>query len=210
MSHASSVRGASPRDGPGLVARPSGSGRSLGQAGGAVAWILASLLYSLRFDGLTRVVVVGVGVAVAVGVVGFLYLARRRMKLALVGRRLVFSGLMHDRVVLDGDHAGRVVDVEVAWGGASRRRSRLWLLVTAAGRVAVGLNRATWDGEQLENIRQSLGLPLEVIDTPKCPADVRTAYPGSVPWWAVRPVVAALVVIVAVAVLVLAGQALAK
>jgi hypothetical protein len=156
------------------------------------------------------VVVVGVGVAVAVGVVGFLYVARRRMKLALVGQRLVFSGLMHDRMVLDEDHTGRVVDIEVAWGGASGRRSRLWLLVTAAGRVAVGLNRATWDGEQLENIRQSLGLPLEVIDMPKRPADVRATYPGSLPWWAVRPIVATLVAIVVIAVLVLVGQALAK
>ena len=76
-----------------------------------------------------------------------------------MGRRVVLSGLIRDRVVLDGDQAGRVVDVEVSWGGATRRRSRLWLLLDSTDHSAVGLNRAAWNAAELETVRRRLDLP---------------------------------------------------
>jgi hypothetical protein len=172
--------------------------------------MLASLLYSLRFHGSFRIAVVGVGVALAVGVVGLLSLSRRRTKLTMIGGQLIFSGLFRDRVLLAGGSPGRVVDVQVNWGKASGRRSRLWLLINAAGRTAVGLNRETWDDGQLEGLRESLGLPIEIVETPKRPAELRKAYPGTLPWWVAHPSVATLIGIVTLTALVLAFQRLAS
>jgi hypothetical protein len=196
---------------PAVVVRPrQRRWNSPGQTAGAAGWMLASLLYSLRFHGSFRIAVVGVGVALAVGVVGLLSLSRRRTKLTMIGGQLIFSGLFRDRVLLAGGSPGRVVDVQVNWGKASGRRSRLWLLINAAGRTAVGLNRETWDDGQLEGLRESLGLPIEIVETPKRPAELRKAYPGTLPWWVAHPSVATLIGIVTLTALVLAFQRLAS
>jgi hypothetical protein len=207
MSNSSRVRGGAAKDCQQLVVRPCQRLRySRSQRVGAAAWMLASLLYSFRFNGLSRVIVIAAGVAIAVGLIGVMSLSRRRTKLTMVSRQLILSGLLRDRVLLAGDGRGRVVNVEVAWGNTSGRRSRLWLLMNATGQTAVGLNRDTWNDGQLENLRESLGLPLEVDDTPKRPAELRKVYPGSIAWWAVHPAVAASLAIIIVAVLAIALQ----
>ncbi len=190
MNHARVARNDIATDHQRLVVCPSVSRRSRGQAVAGFGWIVASLLYSLRFHGQSRLIVVCLGIAVAVGVIGLLNLSRRRTRLTVVGRRVVLSGLIRDRVVLDGDQAGRVVDVEVSWGGATRRRSRLWLLLDSTDHSAVGLNRAAWNAAELETVRRRLDLPLEVQETPRRPAELRTAYPGSIPWWGAHPIIA--------------------
>lgn len=176
--------------------------------GAAAGWILASLLYSLQFHGWVRLVVVVTGVALALGVIGVMRLSYGRVKLTMIGDRLIVTGLLRDRVVLAGDLTGRVVDIEVAWGRASGRQSRLWLLINGAGRTTVGLNRETWDEGQLERLRESLGLPIEIVETPKRPVELRRAYPGTLPWWVAHPSVATVMAIVVIATLVLTLQQL--
>jgi hypothetical protein len=107
-------------------------------------------------------------------------------------------------VVLAGDGTGRVVKVEVDWGKASGRRTRFWLLTDAAGRKVVGLNRDVWDDGGLEGLRERLGLPIEIVETPKRPAEMRKAYPGTIPWWGAHPVVTTILAIAIVATLLIA------
>jgi hypothetical protein len=193
-----------------MVLRPIKDPRiGTGQSAGAAGWIVASVLYSLRFHGLARVVIVALGIAIALGAFGLLSLSRRRTKLALADRQLTFSGLLGDRVSIVNASTWRVAELEVFWGNISGRRSRLWCLVNAAGRAEVSLNRAAWDAGQLESLRESLGVPLEVAAAPKRPAEVRQTYPGTIPWWAAHPATATLLVVVVITVLVLALQLLA-
>ncbi len=193
-----------PNDAQEVVVRPSQRGTySRGRGVSAAAWVLASLLYSLRFHGSSRVVVVALGVAIAAGAIGLMSLSRRQTKLTMLNGALVFSGIFGSRMLLTQNSRGRVVNVEVAWGKTSGRRSRLWLLMNEKGRTAIGLNRDMWGYEQLESLRQDLGLPLAVDDTARRPAELRRVYPGSIPWWAAHPAVATSLVIVVVAVLVL-------
>jgi hypothetical protein len=145
---------------------------------GVAAWVLASLLYSLRFHGIGRVSVLVVGVAIAISVIGVMGVSRRRTRLTMVGDDLVLSGIFGSRVLLARGGRGRVVNVDVVWGNASGRRSRLWLLVNAMGRTTIGLNRDVWDDAQLEDLRKGLGLPLEVDDTARRPAELRQIYRG--------------------------------
>ena len=190
-----------------LVVRPTRRlQRNSGGTIGIAAWILTSFFYSLQFHGWTRVVVVGASVAVAVGVIGLISLSYQRTKLTMIGRRLIFTRPLHDRIVLVGDSTARVVDVEVVWRNASGRRSRLWLLIDSAGRTAVGLTRKTWDDRQLEGIRESLGLPIEIVETPQRPAELRKAYPGTIPWWAAHSSIATALAIVILTALVLMLQ----
>ena len=149
------------------------------------------------------------GVALAVTVVGLLTLSRRRIKLTLIDGGLIFSGLLRDRVLFTKGSVGRVAHVEVDWGKASGRQSRLWLLIDATGKTAVGLNRELWDGAQLENVREGLGLPIEVVDTPKRPAELRKAFPGSIPWWGAHPAMSSLAIVI-IAALVLLLQRIAS
>jgi hypothetical protein len=193
-----------------LVVRPRQNlPRSWGQIVGVAGWVLASLLYSLRFHGLTRLAVVGVAIAIAIGVVVWMYMSRRRMQLILRDGQLIVSGPLRDRVALTEGRQGRVVHVELIWRRAPDRRSRLWLLLNGSGSTEVGLNRDAWDDRQLEHLREGLGLPVEVVETPKRPSEVRHDYPGSVPWWAVHPAAATSLAIVVVATLVVALQHLA-
>ncbi len=190
-----------------LVVRPRRSlQRIRGQIVGATGWVLASFFYSLRFYGLTRLAVVGVAVVVAAGLVTWMCLSRRRMRLTLNRGQLIVSGLLRDRVALTETIQGCVVHVDLAWRHAPARRSRLWLLLNDSGSTEVGLNRDAWDGQQLEHLRESLGLPIEVVDMPMRPSEVRHAYPRSIPWWAAHPAVAMSVVIVTIATLVVAVQ----
>lgn len=170
--------------------------RSLGQLVGVIGWVLASLLYSLRFHGPSRLAVVGAAVAIAVGIVFWLHLSRRRMRLTLRGRQLVVSGPLRNRIVLIDDGQGRVVHVDLTWRHAPARRSRLWLLLNKSGNTEVGLNRDAWDDQQLEGLRKSLALPTEVVEEPKRPSELRRDFPRSVPWWAVHPVAASSLAIV--------------
>jgi hypothetical protein len=65
------------------------------------------------------------------------------------------------------------------------------------------LNRDMWGYDQLESLREDLGLPLAVDDTARRPAELRRVYPGSIAWWAAHPAIATTLLIVVVAVLVL-------
>jgi hypothetical protein len=173
--------------------------------GVATGWLLAGLFYSLRFHGAARAIVVVTAVLLGIAMVGLMYFSRRRVKLTAVGDRLIFSGLLRDRVVL-GDHAGRIVDVEVRWGKPSGRRSRLRLFINQAGRTAVSLNKEIWDAAQLEDLRERLGLPIETVARPQRPAELRKAYPGTIPWWAAHPSIATVLAIAVIAVLVLVSE----
>lgn len=62
-------------------------------------------------------------------------------------------------MLLNAGAGGRVVRVEHAWGGASGRRWRLWLVTNAAEQTTLGLNRSVWDESQLEPLREELNLP---------------------------------------------------
>jgi hypothetical protein len=180
-----------------VVARPLPRTRiSGGQAAAAVGWLVAALLFSLRFDGDARLVVLALAVGLAGGWVGWVALSRRRLRLTLTGERLVFSGVLRDRPLVAVEQPRRVVDVEVRWGAASSRKTRLWLLVNASGRTALGLNRDAWDERELEGLRDLLGLPLETVETPMRPNEIRRAYPGSVPWWGAHPALATVLLIV--------------
>jgi hypothetical protein len=163
--------------------------------------MLAGFVYSLRFHGWSRVFVVGAGVVLAVGVFAWISFSRQRMKLTMIDGRLVFTGFARDRVVLAEGRTGRVVDVQVDWGRASGRKSRFWLLIDTAGRAVVSLNRDAWDDGELEVLRERLGLPIEIVETPKRPVELRKAYPGTIPWWGAHPVIATVLAIVIIAAL---------
>ncbi len=170
--------------------------RQSGRGAAAAGAVLASVFYSLQFHGWARVVVVGAGVALAVGLVGLISLSLRRTNLAMIGGQLIFTKLLGDRVVRVGDGAGRVVKVQVDWGMASGRRSRFWLLIDAAGRKVLGLNCDVWDDGELEGVRERLGLPIEIVEMPMRPAELRKAYPGTISWWGAHPVAATVLAIV--------------
>jgi hypothetical protein len=55
--------------------------------GVATGWLLAGLLYSLRFHGSTQVIVLGAGVVVAIGTIGLMGLSRRHSRGPLPGSR---------------------------------------------------------------------------------------------------------------------------
>jgi hypothetical protein len=168
--------------------------------------ILASILYSLRFHGSARLIVVAAGVALALAVIGLIGLSYQRTKLIMIGGELKFTGLLRNRVVLGSGRTGRVVDVAVDWGRASGRRSRFWLIVNVAGKATVVLNWNVWDHGQLESLRERAGLPIEVVETPKRPAELRKEYPGTVPWWGAHPSAATVLAIMLLTVVVLAVQ----
>jgi hypothetical protein len=173
--------------------------------GVAAGWLLAGLLYSLRFHGAARAIVAVAAVLLGIGTFGLMYFSRWRVKLTVIGDRLIFSGLLRDRVVLEG-HAGRIIDVEAIWGKPSGRRSRLRLFINQAGRTVVSLNREVWDAAQLEDLRVRLGLPIETVTRPQRPAELRKAYPGTIPWWAAHPSIATVLAIAVVAVLVIVSE----
>jgi hypothetical protein len=81
--------------------------------------------------------------------------------------------------------------------------SQLWLLVDAAGETILGLNRAVWDGSQLEALREVLGLLLQVDQRPIVPASSRSVS-GERRAVAAQPVMATLLVIVTLVVVALA------
>lgn len=166
-------------------------------------WVAASALYSLRFHGAARFIVLGLAMVVGTSAFGAWTLLRRRTSLALQDGQLLFSGLLGIRALKVHTHASRVVRAEVLWGGVTERSSRLWMIVEEAERVKLGLNLAAWDEAALEALRERVELPLEIDDVPKRPAKLVTAWPGSIPWWAVHPVLATLLAIAVVAVLVL-------
>jgi lysozyme family protein len=51
--------------------------------GVATGWLLAGLLYSLRFDGAAQVIVAVAVVVLGVGTVGLMYFSRRQVKLTV-------------------------------------------------------------------------------------------------------------------------------
>jgi hypothetical protein len=72
------------------------------------------------------------------------------------------------------------------------------------------LNREAWDEVQLESLRETLKLPLEIDDTPRRPAELRSEYPGSIAWWAAHPSIATVLVVMIMTALVLTLQHLAS
>jgi hypothetical protein len=167
--------------------------------------MLASVAYSLRFEGLTRVAVIGVGVALALGTVGLLRLSRRRTNLTMTDGELIFTGLVRRRLL----SPVRAISADVQWSKVSSRRSRLWVLVDVTGRAVLGLNRDAWDERQLEGLRESLGLPMETVSRPNRPSELRRATPGFVPWWSAHISLVTVVAIICVAAVVLVVQRLA-
>lgn len=194
-----------------LVLTPQGAVRrsSVGTLVVAAGWLVGSAFYLLRLHGLLRVVMIAVDAAVVLGALVVVKRSYRRTKLALIGGRLVFTGLVRDRVVFADGRSGRVVEAEVDWGRASGRRSRLWSLVNADGRTEVSLNRDIWDAGQLESLRVRFGLPLDVVDEPLRPAEARKTYPGVIPWWAAHPVMATYLLIALIVAIVIAARGLA-
>jgi hypothetical protein len=147
----------------------------MGPAGAdaAVGWWIVALLFSLRFHGAGRIAVLGSGVVVTVILVRLVVRSQRETTLALNAGRVLYTGPSGERVVLAAGERGRVVEVEIDWG-LSGRRSRLWLLLNAAGIAIVSLNRDAWDAGQLERLRQQRQLPLEHVggDHPFTPRPV--------------------------------------
>jgi hypothetical protein len=168
---------------------------------------VAGLLYSLRFHGSARLAVIAVAIAAALSFIGLLSLSRRRTKLALEDGGLIVSGMLRKKRLIGDNAAGEIIDVEVTWGNGSGRRSRLWLFVGRTGRTLVSLNRRAWDDAQLERLRQSVDLPIKVINDPKTPRELRHTYPHSIPWWGAHPVVAVTGAIVAIAIVIAVVQA---
>lgn len=171
-----------------LVIRPQVRGQALGgsviAAGG---WLAASAAYLLKFHGFVLAILAIVDVLVLVGTIVLFRRSAQRTKLALVDGTLVFSSAFRDRVVFAASRPGRVIEIEVDWGWLSGRRSRLWLLTDADGRTEVNLNRPAWDRTELEDLRQRLGLPLEVVERPLRLTEARRAFPRTIAWWAVHP-----------------------
>jgi hypothetical protein len=191
------------RDPHPVLVRPSRSVLSQrGSIGGLIVWVIASLLYSLRFSSSTRLGMVAIAAAAAACFVALVALARLRTKLVIADGRLAFTSLLRTRVFGDSEVGSRIIEVKVAWAN-SNRCTHLWLF-TKAGHAVVSLNRDAWDSGQLEQARKSLDLPLEVIDGPKSPKELRNLYPQSIPWWAAYPLPATVVTLVFIAAIVIA------
>jgi hypothetical protein len=131
--------------------------------------------------------------------IGALSVSARRIALTMTAGRLSFRGLLRRRAI----RASRVVELEVDWGRPSGRVSPLWLLIEESGRTTLALNRKAWDERRLEELRASLGLPLERRQTALRPAQARLLYPASVPWWAAHPSTATLLAIAILSALIL-------
>lgn len=171
---------------PYLLLRPrQAAGNGRGSGIGLGLWLLVTVLFSLRFQGVARVIVVCVAIIAALGVIGMVRLSRARTKLVANGEKLIFYGLVRHRALQVRD--ARAVDVRVVWRSVAGRESRLWLLVNAKGHVTVRLNRDAWDASQLEELREKLGIAREVVNTPMSPIAIRRGYRGSIPWWGAHP-----------------------
>jgi len=154
---------------------------------------------------MTRAIVIGVGLTAVAGLFAAFSISRRRTKLTLVDGVLTFTGLVGERVLCPA----RIVTVEVAWGGPSRRRSRLWLLLNTDGHAVASLNRDAWDRPQLEGLERRLDLPTKDIPAPQSPAELREACPGVIPWWGAHPYRATLLAIFLICAVTLAVERLA-
>jgi hypothetical protein len=153
----------------------------------AVGWIVCSLAFLLRFHGalLAGLALVDLGAFGA----GALLLRRayRRAQLELVDGRVRYVNALRARIMFRDSPPARVVITGVNWGRLSSRRSRLWLLVDAAGEAEISLNIEAWDRDQLEELRTRLALPLSETTTPLRPSAIRRDFPGAVPWFGAHP-----------------------
>jgi hypothetical protein len=68
----------------------------------------------------------------------------------------------------------------------------LWLLLDGSGRTVVNLNLDAWDTGQLEDLRKRLELPLTEYAEALSPAELRSRFPGGMPWWVAHPLLSIL------------------
>ncbi len=162
-----------------------------GRIGVASVWALSAMCYSLRFHGRARIDVLGAACALGLIVAATLFASHRRARLLVDGDRLVHSTLFRDRVVRPDGAGGRVLELRIDQGRAASRLLDLWVLYDGDGKPAVCLNRRAWGADDLEAIRRAFGLRLESEETPIASRDALRRYPGVLPGWTARPVLAA-------------------
>jgi hypothetical protein len=189
-----------------LVIHPGRPSRKPGAILSAAGWCVFSLVFLLRFHGLALILMALIDVAVVVGTLAISRRSYARSQLTLAHGRLMWSGAIRDRVVFDKSRPGRVVEAEVRWFKTSDRRTRVWLLVDAEGRAEVNLNVSAWDHAQLENLRQRLGVPRELISDTLSGKELRARRPASVPWAVLHPIAMTYLLIAAIVVAVLLAQ----
>lgn len=187
-----------------LVVRPL-SMSAARPAAGTAGWLLASLLFLLRFRGTALIVASAIDGVIVLSMVGYIALVRPRMVLKLRDGELVLSRLRGDQHVITAGDRGRVVELDVVYGPPTNTswRSRIWMILAPDGTVALRLNRPAWNHGELETVRTRLALPLQVIDCPIPAATARESYPGlvarwAVSWWIDHPTKAAILIFTAI------------
>ena len=140
-----------------------------------------TVVWTLRDHGATLVVVLALEVVILVAGVVAARLRRTRMKFTLTDGHLVFTGSLTEREILRDRQGGKVVELKISWMGTSP--TQLWAVVNASGRSEVAVSTTTFNPDDLEKLRQEFGLEREVIDARIKASEVRSRYPGIIPWW---------------------------
>jgi hypothetical protein len=179
------------RDFAPLVLRPKKLGHmGAGELMSAGGWLLASVAFLFRFRGTALLILGSLDFAVVLAIVVFAVAVRPRIELRLDAGKLIRRGVRGSRLLFTKGDLGRVVELDVEVGGhVMSSRLKLWLLVRADGTTAAKLNRKIWDRDELETMREKLGLPLETVDAVQPARVARCRYPGALSWWVVHPAV---------------------
>lgn len=162
----------------------------------SAAWAATTALFCLRLPSAARIPTLIASIAVLVAMVVGSILTRRRSKLVFsedAGLRL--SGLVQTRSVLTPGERGRVVRLTLVYRLSGwRAQVQLWL--GADGRPRVMLNESAWGERELAQLRHLAGVPIETLDRPVSPAQLRRDHPGSVLWIFAHPLICTWIAIV--------------
>lgn len=171
-----------------MTLRPRMPQRKLGKLLGVAAWLTCSMAFLVRFHGVALIVAASLDLAVTTATIAALRRSYRRTLLTFGPDGLTWAGLFRHRLVLATNASGSVVEAEVRRSKTSARRTHLWLLVNGDGRAEVSLNTDAWDRNELEYLRQRLGIPRIVITETLDGKALRSRVPGSVPWPVLHPI----------------------
>ena len=152
-----------------------------------VFWVLGPTLMRMvasvaRLHGDGRVIAAGVsGVALVVIPVLGLWMGRRSTKRAgfeLSGGQLTYTAFSRPKPLFVDHRPGKVVEVTVAPSRSGRiAQRRFWLLLDDRGVREAMVDPTVYDPQQLEALRNRLGIPRAVVQQPLSIGEINSRYP---------------------------------
>jgi hypothetical protein len=158
-----------------------------GLGGASLGWLGMSAAFLARFRGSSLAIVGGLDAALILAIGVLLLVLRPRQYVAVEGTVLRVRGLIATKA-FDRTDLSKVVQLDVRIGGEKGRAARpAWLVLDRSGEVVIKLNRRAWNTDELDLVRQRLGLDDETIPGEQEAATVNESYPGTLSWWTLHP-----------------------